>query len=124
MTAEEKLDIICKAIADKKGVCIRILTVADLTSIADYFVLATVRNQKQAQAASEEVELKMKEAGERPLRMEGLREGNWVLLDFSDIIVHIFTDDERRRYELDQLWGEAPVKEYHEPVEIEEAVHD
>lgn len=115
MTAQEKLDIICKAIADKKGVQIRILKVSDLTSIADYFVLSTMRNQRQAQAAAEEVEEKMEAAGERPLRHEGLREGDWVLLDFSDIIVHIFTDDERRRYELDHLWGEAPATEYHEP---------
>lgn len=115
MTEQEKLNIICKAIADKKGVQIRILHVSELTSIADYFVLYTVRNQKQAQAAAEEVEEKMEEAGERPLRHEGLREGDWVLLDFGNIIVHIFTDEERRRYELDHLWGEAPVTEYHEP---------
>lgn len=114
MTEQEKLNIICKAIADKKGVQIRILHVSELTSIADYFVLSTVRNQKQAQAAAEEVEEKMEEAGERPLRHEGLREGDWVLLDFGNIIVHIFTDEERRRYELDHLWGEAPVTEYHE----------
>lgn len=115
MTEQEKLNIICKAIADKKGVQIRILHVSELTSIADYFVLSTVRNQKQAQAAAEEVEDKMEEAGERPLRHEGLREGDWVLLDFGNIIVHIFTDEERRRYELDHLWGEALVTEYHEP---------
>ncbi len=115
MTEQEKLNIICKAIADKKGVQIRILHVSELTSIADYFVLSTVRNQKQAQAAAEEVEDKMEVAGERPLRHEGLREGDWVLLDFGNIIVHIFTDEERRRYELDHLWGEAPVTEYHEP---------
>lgn len=115
MTEQEKLNIICKAIADKKGVQIRILHVSELTSIADYFVLSTVRNQKQAQAAAEEVEEKMEEAGERLLRHEGLRDGDWVLLDFGNIIVHIFTDEERRRYELDHLWGEAPVTEYHEP---------
>lgn len=115
MTEQEKLNIICNAIADKKGVQIRILHVSELTSIADYFILSTVRNQKQAQAAAEEVEEKMEEAGERPLRHEGLREGDWVLLDFGNIIVHIFTDEERRRYELDHLWGEAPVTEYHEP---------
>ncbi len=124
MTSDQKLDIICKAISSKKGVQIRILTVAELTSIADYFVLSTVRNPKQAQAAAEEVETKMKESGEYPLRLEGMREGNWVLLDFSDIIVHIFTDEERRRYELDQLWGEAPVIEYHDHAEDSEAVHE
>lgn len=116
MDIQEKLDLICKAIADKKGVKIRVLSVAELTSIADYFILSTVRNQRQAQAAAEEVEEKMEQIGERPLRKEGYREGDWVLLDFGDIIVHIFTDEERRHYELDHLWGEAPAKEYHDAV--------
>ena len=114
MTLQEKLDIICKAIAEKKGVQIRMLHVTELTSVADYFVLATVRNTKQAQAAADEVEEKMEAAGERLLRSDGYREGSWILLDFADVIVHIFTDEERRRYELDHLWGDAPVTEYHE----------
>lgn len=114
MTIQEKLDIICKAIAEKKGVQIRMLHVSELTSVADEFVLSTVRNAKQAQAAADEVEEKMEAAGERPLRHEGYREGDWVLLDYGDVIVHIFTDEERRHYELDHLWKDAPVVEYHE----------
>lgn len=114
MVIQEEIDLICHAIAEKKGVAIRVLAVTELTSVADYFILATVRNQKQAQAAADEVEDKMGEAGVKPLRHEGYREGNWILLDFGDILVHIFTDEERRRYELDHLWGEAPVTEYHE----------
>lgn len=114
MTMQEKIDIICKAIAEKKGVQIRVLHVSELTSVADHFILSTVRNSKQAQAAADEVEEKMEAAGERPLRHEGYREGDWVLLDYGDVIVHIFTDEERRHYELDHLWKDAPVTEYHE----------
>ena len=114
MTIKEKMDVICKAIAEKKGVQIRMLHVTELTSVADYFVIATVRNTKQAQAAADEVEEKMEASGDRPLRSDGYREGNWILLDFADVIVHIFTDEEIRRYELDHLWGDAPVTEYHE----------
>lgn len=114
MTIQEKIEIICKAIADKKGVSIRSLHVTELTSVADYFVLSTVRNAKQAQAAADEVEDRLEAAGERPLRHEGYQEGDWILLDFGDVIVHIFTDEERRRYELDHLWAEAPAEEYHE----------
>lgn len=111
---EKELDIICKAIAEKKGVLIKILNVRDLTSIADFFVLSSVRNTKQAQACADEVEEKLKEQGVFALRKEGYREGNWILLDFGSVIVHIFTDDERRHYDLDVLWKDAPSEEYHD----------
>ena len=114
MNIQEKINCICHAIAHKKGVQIRILQVTELTSVADYFILSTVRNTKQAQAVADEVEEQMKNAGEQILRHEGYREGEWILLDFGDIIVHVFTDEERRRYELDHLWSEAPVTAYEE----------
>ena len=110
----QEIKEICHAIADKKGVLIKVLNVRDLTSIADYFILASTRNKKQSQAAADAVEDKMAEKKCHCLRKEGYREGDWILLDFGDVIVHIFTDDERRHYELDSLWSEAPVEEYHE----------
>ena len=110
--------MICQAISSKKGVLIKVLDVKDLTSVADYFILSSTRNKKQAQAAADAVEEKTKENNIRCLRKEGYREGDWILMDFSDVIVHIFTDDERRHYELDSLWGDAPVEEYHDDVEI------
>lgn len=110
----QEIKEICHAIADKKGVLIKVLNVRDLTSIADYFILASTRNKKQSQAAADAVEDKMAEKNVHCLRKEGYREGDWILLDFGDVIVHIFTDDERRHYELDSLWSEAPVEEYHE----------
>lgn len=110
----QEIKEICHAIADKKGVLIKVLNVRDLTSIADYFILASTRNKKQSQAAADAVEDKMAEKKVNCLRKEGYREGDWILLDFGDVIVHIFTDDERRHYELDSLWSEAPVEEYHE----------
>lgn len=112
MTIEEKIHCICHAISHKKGVQIRILHVTEITSVADYFILSTVRNPKQAQAAADEVEEQVKLYGESVIRREGYREGEWILLDFGDIVVHIFTDEERRRYELDHLWSEAPVTVY------------
>lgn len=121
MGLKNEIELVCHAIAEKKGVNIRVLHVTELTSVADDFVLATVRNPKQAQAAADEVEEKMAEAGFKPLRREGYREGGWILLDFGDFLVHIFTDEERRRYELDHLWGEAPAEEYHEDGEEKEA---
>jgi len=114
----QEVKMICQAISSKKGVLIKVLDVKDLTSVADYFILSSTRNKKQAQAAADAVEEKMKENNIRCLRKEGYREGDWILMDFSDVIVHIFTDDERRHYELDSLWGDAPVEEYHDGVEI------
>lgn len=101
----QEVKMICQAISSKKGVLIKVLDVKDLTSVADYFILSSTRNKKQAQAAADAVEEKMKENNIRCLRKEGYREGDWILMDFSDVIVHIFTDDERRHYELDSLWG-------------------
>ena len=114
----QEVKMICQAISSKKGVLIKVLDVKDLTSVADYFILSSTRNKKQAQAAADAVEEKMKENNIRCLRKEGYREGDWILMDFSDVIVHIFKDDERRHYELDSLWGDAPVEEYHDDVEI------
>lgn len=109
---EKTIEIICKALSDKKGVMIKILNVRDLTSIADYFVLSSTINKKQAQAAADEVEEKLKEIGVSPLRKEGYREGDWILLDFGDVVVHIFTDQERTHYDFDTLWKDAPTQNY------------
>lgn len=109
---EKTIEIICKALSDKKGVLIKILNVRDLTSIADYFVLSSTMNKKQAQAAADEVEEKLKEIGVSPLRKEGYQEGDWILLDFGDVVVHIFTDQERTHYDFDTLWKDAPTQNY------------
>lgn len=116
---ENNLQTICEALSNKKSVLIKVLNVRDLTSIADYFVLCSTRNQKQSQAAADEVEEKMAELGVKAARKEGYREGDWILLDFGDVIVHIFTDEERRHYDFDTLWKEAPAEEYHDEGETE-----
>lgn len=116
---ENNLQTICEALSNKKSVLIKVLNVRDLTSIADYFVLCSTRNQKQSQAAADEVEEKMAELSVKATRKEGYREGDWILLDFGDVIVHIFTDEERRHYDFDTLWKEAPAEEYHDEGETE-----
>ena len=102
------LELICEALSNKKGVLIKILDVKDLTSIADYFIISSVMNKKQAQASADEVE----EAGIKAIRKEGYREGDWILMDFGDVIVHIFTDEERQHYDFDSLWKDAPSEDY------------
>lgn len=109
---EKTLELICEALSNKKGGLIKILDVKDLTSIADYFIISSVMNKKQAQASADEVEEKLEEAGIKAIRKEGYREGDWILMDFGDVIVHIFTDEERQHYDFDSLWEDAPSEDY------------
>lgn len=114
METKDIIATICQSVLRKKGTDLKILDVRGLTSIADYFVLVSVRNRKQAQAAADETEDQLKLKDLRPLRREGYREGGWVLLDYGDIVVHVFTDEERQRYELDTLWSDAREETYDE----------
>ena len=108
------LQTICDALANKKCVNTKVLDVRELTTIADYFFLTSARNKKNTQAAADEVEEKLKETGIIAIRKEGYNEGDWILLVFGDILVHIFIDDERRRFDFDTLWKDAPAEEFHE----------
>ncbi|MGZ8708838.1 MAG: ribosome silencing factor [Thermoanaerobaculia bacterium] len=97
------------AALEKKAFNLDVLSVGELTSIADYFVLASASNERQAAAIADAVVDQLKEQlGVRPLLIEGTTPGRWILLDFGDFIVHIFTEDVRRFYGLERLWGDAP----------------
>lgn len=92
---------------DKKALDVKVLEIQRLTSIADYLVLATGRSDKQAQAIADSVKKGLKKYG-KALDVEGLREGNWIVIDYGDVIVHVFHEEIRRYYDLDGLWAEAP----------------
>jgi ribosome-associated protein len=99
---------------DKKGVDVKILEIAKISSIADYLVLATGMSDKQVQAIADSVRKGLKKFG-KALDIEGVREGKWVVIDYGDVLVHIFVDELRRYYDLDRLWGEAPLIDIPEP---------
>ena len=106
---ESRVRLAVAAALDKKAFDLDVLAVADLTSIADYFILTSASNERQAQAIADNVLSELKEKlNVRPLLVEGTTPGRWVLLDFGDFIVHIFTEDVRRFYGLERLWGDAP----------------
>jgi len=106
---ESRVRLAVSAALDKKAFALDVLSVGDLTSIADYFVLMSANNERQAQAIAESVVERLKEEMKvRPLVVEGTTPGRWILLDFGDFIVHIFTEDVRRFYGLERLWGDAP----------------
>ncbi|MGZ5431827.1 MAG: ribosome silencing factor [Thermoanaerobaculia bacterium] len=106
---ESRVRVAVAAALEKKAFNLDVLSVGELTSIADYFVLASASNERQAAAIADAVVDQLKEQlGVRPLLIEGTTPGRWILLDFGDFIVHIFTEDVRRFYGLERLWGDAP----------------
>ncbi len=104
--------IAVRAIESKKGADIRVLDLTGITSFADYFVIATGSNQRQIQAISDEVNLQMKrQAGELPISVEGYNQADWVLADYGDLLVHVFSPKAREYYALERLWrGAKPVE--------------
>jgi ribosome-associated protein len=97
------------AALDKKAFDLDVLEVDQLTSIADYFILCSAGSERQATAIADNI-LEMMRADEslKPLLVEGATPGRWILIDFGDFIVHIFTEETRRFYGLERLWGDAP----------------
>jgi ribosome-associated protein len=101
-----------RAAESKKASDIKVLDLSGITSFADYFVICTGANQRQIQAISDEVGLKLKqEAGELPLSLEGYNTAEWVLADYGDLLVHIFSPKARDYYDLERLWRSAKTVE-------------
>lgn len=112
MTADpihERVRTAVGAALDKKAFDLDVLNVGDLTSIADYFILASAGSERQAASIADNVQEKLRqENGVKPLLVEGATPGHWVLLDYGDFIIHVFTEETRRFYGLERLWGDAP----------------
>ena len=101
-----------RAIESKKGTDIRVLDLTGITSFADYFVICTGANQRQIQAIADEVGMQMKrQAGELPISVEGYNQAEWVLADYGDLLVHIFSPKSREYYGLERLWRGAKAVE-------------
>ncbi len=101
-----------RAAESKKATDITVLDLTGITSFADYFVICTGANQRQIQAISDEVNLQLKQqAGELPLSVEGYNQAEWVLADYGDLLVHIFSPKARDYYDLERLWRSAKTVE-------------
>ena len=96
-----------KALDSKKGKDIRVLYTADQTTLADYFVICNGTSSTQVKALADVVEDTLSKQGEEPHHVEGHRGGEWTLLDFSCVVVHVFTDEARQFYSLERLWSDA-----------------
>ena len=106
--AVELAMVAAQAAADKLATDVTVLDVADRLAITDAFVLASAPTERQVRSIIDEVELRMREAGVKPIRREGEREGRWVLLDFGDVVVHVQHAEEREYYALERLWKDCP----------------
>ena len=107
-TESRRIAMTCAKVCDeKKGEDVAILDVHKLTFITDFFVLCTARNERQSKAIADEIEIVLKEKGIRKLGSDGFSSANWVLRDFGDVVVHIFTPELRQFYSIEMLWGDA-----------------
>jgi ribosome-associated protein len=94
--------------SEKKATDVVVLDLRQIASFAEFFVIATGANQRQVQAVSDEIEEQLKrQLGTRPVRIEGYRSAEWVLMDYGDFLVHIFNKDAREFYDLERLWRDA-----------------
>lgn len=110
--ARELALVAATAAADKKASDVIVLDVSEQLVITDCFVIASAPNERQVGAIVDNVEEKMREAGTKPVRREGAREGRWVLLDFVDVVVHVQHAEERAFYGLERLWKDCPRIEF------------
>lgn len=107
MTPDEVVRIAAYALNEKKGRDIKVLKTEKLTSLCDYFVICTGTSSTHIKTLTDEIDKQLSEAGEPPLRREGHRSGNWVLIDFGCVVAHVFTEEARDFYNLERLWSDA-----------------
>ena len=110
--ARERAGIAARAAADKQGADIVVLDVGEIIAITEAFVIVSANNTRQVRTIVDEVELAIKVLGdnpdEGPRSVEGLEDGSWVLMDYGDIIIHVFLAETRAYYDLERLWADAP----------------
>jgi ribosome-associated protein len=108
LSPEEMVAAIADLAADRKALDIVQLDLRGMIGYADYFVICTGRTDRQTRAIHDAIHEGMKAHGILPRRVEGVTEARWILMDYLDVVVHLFTPDTREYYRLEQLWGEAP----------------
>lgn len=94
---------------EKKALDITVLDIKKVTVVADYFVICTGRSSIHTRAIANEIEERLADEGQPAPKKEGFRSGNWILMDYGDVVIHIFQEEERIFYNLERLWGDAPV---------------
>ena len=106
-TSEKMTKIAIEALEDKKGKDIKIIDIREVTVIADYFILASGSNRNQVQTLADNVRECLGRAGYEPRQTEGYQSAAWILMDYNDIIVHIFSEEDRLFYDLERIWKDG-----------------
>jgi ribosome-associated protein len=115
LSSWEKALLLTRFALDRKACDLVVLDVREITSIADYFIVCSGRSDRQVQSIAQGIEENAAEEGVKPFAVEGTQRGHWALIDFSDVIVHVFYEPVREFYDLDGLWSHASRTELPEP---------
>lgn len=107
MTSRELAKIAYEALDEKKGVNISVIDISEISVIADYFIIVGGNNENQVKALADNVEEELYKAGCTPKHIEGYDNANWILMDFNDIIIHVFNEDDRLFYDLERIWRDG-----------------
>ena len=109
MTSLETAKMAVKALDSKKALDIKVIKIQDISAIADYFVIATGTSSTHVKALADEFEAQLDEAGISVSHVEGYRSNSWILLDYVDVVVHVFSDEAREYYDLERLWQDGEI---------------
>ena len=107
-SADGKVRRAARAALDKRATDLVVLDVRGVSSVADYFLICSGTSATHVETISEAIRAELKSEGIRPLHVEGVAESGWVLLDYGDVLMHVFLEDTRAYYALERLWGDAP----------------
>lgn len=113
-TSKEMAKMAVEALEDRKGEDVKILDITEISTLADYFIIASGTNINQVQAMADAVQEKLGRAGYMTKNVEGYDYGNWILLDFGDIIVHVFDSENRLFYDLERIWRDGKLVDVNE----------
>ena len=107
MESREMAKLVCKALEDKKAIDVKAIDISEVSVMADYFIVASASNQNQLNAMQDEVDRLLYEAGIHAKSIEGNRQSTWVLMDYEDVIVHLFSEEDRLFYDLERIWKDG-----------------
>ena len=108
LSAEEKTALMSRIVADRKAMDVVVLDMRDASSITDYFLICSGGSERQVRAIADAIDEEMGRSSTASLGIEGYREGHWVLMDYGDVIAHVFSQETREYYNLERLWVNAP----------------
>ncbi len=112
MDVKEKVKVIVDALNDKKGIDVKVIDISKVSVVADYFIIASGSNKNQVQAMTDNVEEELAKLKVSRNHVEGYTSGDWILMDYDDVIIHVFNEEHRLFYDLEKIWRDGEVVEF------------